>query len=274
MPELAEAVRHAGLERVEREVLAFTLPALRLELTAGQRPGLTRFGGDPDLPEELSWPQWDGAPLMFVGQLDLADLRRPELPDRGVLSFFYGDPARAWGFDPAERGAARVLHFPDASALVPRPPPPGMPEEAPFTPCSVSVREELTLPPADSAHAESLGLTAAERDGWLDLLEAIQPDHEVVHRLLGHADPVQGDMQLECQLVTHGLYVGDASGYQDPRAESLAPGSIDWRLLLQVDSDESLGTMWGDLGRIYFWIRDPDLRAGRFDATWHILQCT
>ena len=81
-------------------------------------------------------------------------------------------------------------------------------------------------------------------------------------------------MRLECQLVTHGLYCGDESGYQDPRAEALAAGAGDWRLLFQLDSDEEgLGVSWGDAGKLYFWIRRPDLRARRFEATWTILQC-
>jgi hypothetical protein len=31
-------------------------------------------------------------------------------------------------------------------------------------------------------------------------------------RLLGHPDPIQGGMRLECQLVSHGLYCGDSTG--------------------------------------------------------------
>ena len=31
--------------------------------------------------------------------------------------------------------------------------------------------------------------------------------------------------------------------------------------------------MWGDAGIIYFWIRESDARARRFDASWVILQC-
>jgi len=31
--------------------------------------------------------------------------------------------------------------------------------------------------------------------------------------------------------------------------------------------------MWGDLGRIYYWIRDDDLAARRFDRSWLVLQC-
>jgi uncharacterized protein YwqG len=62
-------------------------------------------------------------------------------------------------------------------------------------------------------------------------------------------------------------------GYQDPRAKALEAGAADWRLLLQVDSDENATMMWGDTGRVYFWMRDEDLRAARFERVWTILQC-
>ena len=80
-------------------------------------------------------------------------------------------------------------------------------------------------------------------------------------------------MELECELVTHGLYCGDATGYEDPRAKELEISSRQWRLLLQIDSDDSAEMMWGDVGRVYFWIREEDLRQARFDRTWTILQC-
>jgi uncharacterized protein YwqG len=31
--------------------------------------------------------------------------------------------------------------------------------------------------------------------------------------------------------------------------------------------------MWVDTGRIYFWIREQDARAGDFSKAWMILQC-
>lgn len=31
--------------------------------------------------------------------------------------------------------------------------------------------------------------------------------------------------------------------------------------------------MWGDVGRLYFWIKDADLAAGRWDEVWACLQC-
>ncbi|HUT87622.1 MAG TPA: YwqG family protein [Candidatus Heimdallarchaeota archaeon] len=90
----------------------------------------------------------------------------------------------------------------------------------------------------------------------------------------GHPDPIQGDMQLDCQLTSHGLYTGDATGYEDPRRAELEKGATDWQLLLQIDSDEdNAGMMWGDMGRLYFWIRKDDLKKRAFENVWMVLQC-
>jgi len=130
----------------------------------------------------------------------------------------------------------------------------------------------LTIPPWESPQIDNLGLSQSEMDAYVDLVERITPG-EQIHRVLGWPDQIQADMQLECQLVTHGLYVGDETGFDDPRARELARGAEDWRLLLQLDSDETIGMMWGDVGRLYWWIREADLRTRRFDASWLILQC-
>jgi len=55
-------------------------------------------------------------------------------------------------------------------------------------------------------------------------------------------------LELECQLVTNGLYLGDLSGYKDPRRKELEPGADDWTLLIQIDSDDKAKMMWGDGG--------------------------
>jgi uncharacterized protein YwqG len=80
-------------------------------------------------------------------------------------------------------------------------------------------------------------------------------------------------MELECAEVTRGIYTGDATASKDPRAAEAARHQYEWRLLLQVDTDDDAKMMWGDAGRIYFWIRDEDLRARRFDKTWLVFQC-
>jgi uncharacterized protein YwqG len=54
--------------------------------------GATKIGGQPDLPQDTSWPEWRGAALNFLAQIRLADIATydpdGELPHEGMLSFF------------------------------------------------------------------------------------------------------------------------------------------------------------------------------------------
>jgi uncharacterized protein YwqG len=57
-----------------------------------------------------------------------------------------------------------------------------------------------------------------------------------------------------------------------PPLSSHSKGMSDWQLLLQVDSDEHAEMRWATAGMVYYWIKLADLRAGRFDETWLVLQ--
>jgi hypothetical protein len=162
------------------------------------------------------------------------------------------------------------MHTAGERAVEPPGAPGGVPDEGRFPAVGLSPHLELTFAPWESFMVESLGMTREEVSAYAGVLVA---GDMTIHRLLGHPDPVQGDMQLECQLVTNGLYCGNASGYRDPRAAELRPGAVDWRLLFQVDSQDEAGMMWGDVGRLYYWIRYHDLIAGHWDLSWLILQC-
>ena len=113
-------------------------------------------------------------------------------------------------------------------------------------------------------------LSEKEIDQYLNL-----PQDYSINKMLGYANNIQSEMELECQLVTNGLYCGDPSGYNDTKAKGLEKGTKDWILLLQIDSeDEKTGMMWGDVGRLYFWIKKEDLGNKDFNKTWMILQCS
>jgi uncharacterized protein YwqG len=221
----------------------------------------------------VAWPERDGQPLAFVAQVDLADLASTELrglPEDGWLAFFYDAVDQPWGFDPKDAGLHRAVYVRDEAHR--RELPTGVAADARFTERRLAASLELTIPAWDSDVIESLSLTEVEVDAYNALHERLVGGDQI-HRILGWPDQVQGDMQLECQLVTNGLYAGDATGYDDPRAAELARGASEWRLLFQLDSDDDAGMMWGDVGRLYWWIREPDLQARNFDATWLVLQC-
>lgn len=270
------------LSRVAKDLEGMLQPAIRLETVGCNEDelplGSTRIGGRPDLTDDVAWPSWKGKPLAFLAQINLSDLRKfpfaGVLPPEGWLVFFYDAEQSTWGFDPADRGSWAVVFIPDAKArLQRRELPSEIAEEGLYEMCRVEAHEIVTVMPWESPAMEKLRLRKTEREAYWELLDAVYGEDEICHQILGHPRPIQGDMQLECQLVSNGLYCGDSTGYDDPRAKVLAKGAEDWRLLFQLDYDSNPGMMWGDCGRLYFWIRHEDLHNRDFAKTWMILQC-
>lgn len=269
-----EALRAAGLARLAGPISALALPSIRLT-PVKDGSGKTRLGGQPELPDAVQWPSWKGQPLSFVAQVDLGEMQNAApnalLPKAGVLAFFYDREQQTWGFDPADRGSWRVLYFPAGTVLHPRPFPESL-KESRFTAVPLRASAEATLPPEEDLPATlSLDDDAAEK--YRAARERLASGGDARHRLLGHPELVQNPMQLECQLASNGIYVGDPEGFESPRAKALAPGAGEWRLLLQVDSESAAGMTWGDMGRLYFWIRESDLKQQKFDRVWMVLQC-
>lgn len=272
-------LQHEGLGQLVEALGRRVRPALRLTtrpVADALALGQSRVGGMPDLPADLDWPKHQGLPMMFLAQLDLADVTRNHpaslFPATGHLWFFFS-LAQPWGFDPKDAGGSLVCYRPDGVGLARAAPPGDLPDAARFPACAITFEAYEDLPDLeDETGAPPLGDDDSER--YIGIREYLSSGGAgPSHKLLGFADPVQSPMELECQLVTNGIYCGDPSGYEGPRVAQLTPGQAEWRLLLQLDSDESARMMWGDAGRLYFWIRESDLREQRFDRAWLILQC-
>jgi uncharacterized protein YwqG len=213
----------------------------------------------------------DGAPLSFIAQLNCEELSLNDgsgmLPKTGLISFFYSAEQEAWGFDPADRDKFCVLYHKDLSNLQQQNFPAALPEDSRYTANNMIFYSTLSMPDWGHEIVQKV-FNEKESDRYGDLAAGTE------NQVLGYATRIQGNMELECQLVTNGLYCGDPTGYSDPRREQLQDGVKDWVLLLQIGSeDEKTGMMWGDVGRLYFWIKKQDLAAGRFDETWFVLQC-
>jgi uncharacterized protein YwqG len=271
-----------GLGNMSDAILAAARKCVRFEGMAKESPkapvGTSKLGGQPDLPEILDWPLRDGRPLAFLAQIALSHLPTNEestqLPRSGLLSFFFDVVEQPWGFDPKDAGSSRVLYSQESMRLERTAMPSELPDEAQFAELSLSQQEHYSLPGWEREEAQSLDLNEQQMEAYDLIRSALSPEFpSTCHQLLGWPDEIQGPMELECQLASHGLYCGNATGYSDRRAAEIASGAIDWRLLLQLDSDDRAGMMWGDAGRLYFWIREQDLVEHSFDSTWTILQC-
>ncbi|MGH7006289.1 MAG: DUF1963 domain-containing protein, partial [Alphaproteobacteria bacterium] len=111
-----KAIASAGLADKRDVLRRIAMPTLSLtemgEAEAG-RPGVSRVGGGPDLPEDGEWPRDDsGFHLNFLAQIDLGALpaRYENLPSDGLLAFFTGTDYTDW----------KVIHVPAAAKLVAR----------------------------------------------------------------------------------------------------------------------------------------------------------
>ena len=276
LPAVLEPHRPA-LEASERPLLRLAADPAR-----APQPWESRVGGVPYRPLGAPWPLSRGEggevprPLVFLAQLNLAEVNPggvavPDLPAQGLLQFFIlnGDLYGAeFGEGWAAQDRFRVLYFPevirDAGALEP--------EGAAPLPDSSGDDPEDGLP-LWGTEAGPLRRAVA--------LAAV-PDREPVSGADDHAsallgtdiweDPPEGEPLAAALygLAPGGHKLGGSPDFtqSDPRA----PGD-DWALLLQLDSDEALGLMWGDVGTANFFIRPADLRARDFSRVAYHWDC-
>lgn len=258
----------AVLERHRTRLEKHLAPAARL------RPGgepVARLGGQPRLPAGLAWPASPSRPMSFVAELDLAALHRaapkaaPALPREGRLLLFYDVEELRGGYERGDGAFFRLLHLKDAGR--PRPAPKGamvFPERI------LGAQAARVLPDEEGlGGGKALGERAAEAYSELALALAPEPDH----RVGGHPAWIQSDDREYAAVAAIGGSMATPEQAQASRAR-LAPGAAaEWNLLWQFDSDDEAGFMWGDVGRLYLLARDADVRAGRFDRAWLIMQC-
>lgn len=234
--------------------------------------GKSKFGGTPDLPKNIEWfKENNGKSLSFIAQLNLNEIENlksyKSLPRKGILYFFYSSEQEAWGFDYNDKDKFKVFFTNQLNNLESKPIPLDLNDYYVYKSCELTFSNSYSLPNWENDFV-SEKLNNKEKD-----IYSLLTYSETNHKLFGYSNNVQGEMELECQLVTNGLYCGDSSGYNDPRVKELEKEKNDWKLLLQIDSDEKTGMMWGDSGRLYFWIKQKDLENLDFEKAWFILQC-
>ena len=260
-------------------------------LTDTLTPWQSKLGGLPYLPHEADYPHdSQGRPLYLLAQINCAEVPPlPDFPHRGMLQFFispYATLVHLWGLDyhhPDRQDYFRVLYYPDVHTdpaavqqdfafLPPWPAPPaatwtqkllGLFKKPrlslPFQyPCAMRFTPGEQLMPLDDAalHLSGAGVPDADAGNWFDVLDDDATEayfaavsHEG-HRLGGYAHHVQEDLRIV-----------ENSPYRD------------YVLLLQLDSDEANGMMWGDLGVCHFYIHPDDLRRRDFSRVLYNWEC-
>lgn len=227
-------------EQRARTLAALLRRAVRLwPIKFSGDPLASRFGGLPVFPKGQSWPLVDKEPMVFVGQINCAELRaavgETPFPDRGILQFF-GESDGITGCGPCCDCA--VLYFPDPQNLKTTPLP--VEDFELSLQCGLAFYDTVELPDPRSDAVAALGLTAAEAEAYAGLREQISnhgmPENRANDersKLLGWPDLIQEQDVVEFS----------------PKEEKSGE-----KLLLQVNSyhDGWDWQSWGDGGNVYF----------------------
>lgn len=248
----------------------------------------TKIGGKPDLPADFEWPYYESEdyrginanrPLSFMAQINFAEIKPYDkenlLPENGMLYFFYELMSMEWGASPESRNCSRVYYYDgDLSELK-----------------NTELPEDLTKYDSECILPE----IAVEINNFIDvpdlceLPEDLDDDNDddycdkrydlqdtLSAKILGYADIIQDTMLFECEAVSRGydLYQEEFQ-FSEEEKNDIEHSSDEWILLFEMDSIEldDYELMFGDSGRIYFYIRKEDLKKRDFSNVYFSLQC-
>jgi uncharacterized protein YwqG len=253
----------ASMEPFREKLLQTQKQFIRVKSQAGRatKPWESKVGGQPYLPKNVVWPcAPDGKELFFLAQINFAAAPAlPPFPSSGILQFFINDDdLYGMDFDDGENpDTFRVLYYPDVvenEAVLQKAPPmlraydnlPHHPDEE--YPLKFELAEGV-VPVTDYAFYQHFGgdffrqFGEKEWDVMDEFGKAVRPEG---HNMGGYAYFTQDDPRRP----------------EDPML-----------LLLQLDSDETMDLMWGDMGVGHFFIREKDLLARDFSRVLYDWDC-
>jgi len=254
------------LEHFRTDIEATIKPAI--ELIPEKNHSLTlwqsKLGGLPYLPKKRHYPHDNqGNPLYLLAQINWHEVPQlTDFPSKGILQFYIaaGD---TYGLDfdnPKQQNGFRIVYFPevetDETQLISDfsflPPPTALP----FGDISSALQFKKVYLPVDPS--------------------AYEFEHSLEPKILAQLTEAEQEDLLEEYGEKLGAQGHKLGGYpyftqEDPR--SLLADGHDYQLLLQIDTDDNLGIMWGDAGVGHFFIKTTDLRKLDFSQVLYNWDC-
>ncbi len=258
-----------------------------------ERIGHSRFGGSPDLPEQLEWPQSkNGEKMTLIAQLNLAQLQAEIqdeeyqgvhsslLPKQGMLYFFLGEGETAHNIEhqviywqETDMSQLQYQEYEGFTIWEEE-------DEIKFEAYEVHAHADVEFPNYGYSTLHLVDqdtLTDESEEAYMLITEEMdwKPENKM-GQLFGYAEGQHGDGEL---VATSYLYNGKYTYRPDDDRKRLLKhfDGDEARLqeeldnvymLLEVDSDQEIGFLWWDAGYLQFFIRKEDLLAGRFDRTF------
>lgn len=253
-----------ALEPHRAAILATTQPFIRVSSEPARPLALweSKVGGLPYLPKGVPFPTApDGRELFFLAQLNFAEM--PALapfPTQGMVQFYIqDDDLYGMDFDDGENADTfRVLYHPKVEKK----------ETALQTKFPV-LRDYDDLLPHHPEESYPLKFALAEEVAAVTDYQFFEKFGQDFFQQFGEKE---WDVLEEYGKMVrpHGHKIGGYAYFtqDDPRRPS-----DPMLLLFQLDSDEPMDLMWGDMGVGHFFIREKDLVARDFSRVLYDWDC-
>ena len=255
------------------KVEPFKAPALRL--IKAKSESISKFGGKPIVDSmDFQWPKSNGKHLNFIGQIDLKDVAEKMdqdwLSSKGSLLFFF----EASDFIEASGDYRwKVIFQEDPKFHI----------NCPYNSKDFLVSQEYflefrlskVLPNIHHASMESLKLSEDEEEVYYDICEKVNSSGFPSHQMFGYPDTIQdAGVEFECQLNHDGITYKQLDEMNVEQVKAIENKSKKWKLLLQIDNDDSFDFYFGDFGMLYFFVEEDKAKINNFDDVQLVWQFT
>jgi len=284
---LISIIREYGIPPFDKELVDTIEDSIRLTSIKKDhfKLGESKFGGSPHLPKNISWPKISNTKYYsFLAQINLPEIRAYDaeniLPKSGILYFF---------FDPDYGNRGKVIFYGYNNNLQVVTPPKYIAERKKtffqkilrmkvsprlYQELGMKISTEYYIPSIDSLRLERILLKENIKDRYPDMFRAAVYENDLLldqnekettsnHHLLGIYNGIQHEY-YESHFVKY--------DFKKPTIKSIDK-ALDWKLLLQIDSDNLMGWNWADWGKIYFFIYKDDLKKHTFENVRLVFDC-
>lgn len=233
-------------------------------------PLSSKIGGKPDLPHNFEWfRNSSGTPLACLLQLNLSEVPIYEnddfLPKSGILYLFYDIENHPWDSDDDENGFAVYYYNGDLNELCPTDFPEETDSDCAYAGCvdencivdeyRINFISKKDLPDYED-------FTLLSEDG--DYIEDYEDERDAV---LGYDSLEYSDGYFKLGGYSNCIQNGVSEEFDDDYVQLFQLCS------LAGDYMDGRGFMFGDGGKLYFYIDRKDLAECRFDKVRFVLQC-
>ena len=230
--------------------------------------GASKVGGLPDMPFNIDWPKYNDHYLTFFCQLNLADIKSEQLPDKGIIYFFvWAVPNYSYS---GKKESCRIIYTEDTNNLRRLDFPGELDPRSKFAPSTMHFYESVSYPDDESAWLRGL-FDEVHQQGILYeqlkyILEGYHGSKFTEDKVLGYDFAIQDSAQGYWPIG----YLGIKTWKEvDERKDEIGKIWGDFVLLLQMDiyCVPSKLAAYGGSPAVYFGIRKQDLASRKFENT-------